>query len=824
MGALSVGEARLGATQSPDPSAAGEFGLVALEQSLVDLGSPYSLMCVASGPGGEDSDALVYYRRKLGVRTTTLFATNSNPLLPTVAFQDGSAATRDAIEVSAREGADAYFLNLPAGEYAESSADLSKAWDHYDALGRMVHAIRLLRPDVIITDAGTSSGNWVKDAVGNLLKEALDAAGQATAYPGEEPWHVRRIFLKTDSGTPGVQVPGDEYSPVYGATYTRMAELARAAGYGEESSAGGSRSHYQLSIHDPEDQESELSSLFDGLALPAALAEALSPPKLGAGPLTDSISQSDLLLTSLTGRLIEERLLGSEQALASTFGAGAWRIVRFDHALERCIVTLLGIQLTARLDDRILVPGDTLRAHLKLTNHSDRNISVQLQTPDSVFAQLNGPPTGYRSELTTVSAGSSTVRDFGFKVPAGAPLTGPRSGDDDLPRYFPVADRSEFPAETPFGDQIKVLAAVGLGPVTISLTTVVTFEILPPFELSASPPIAFIRDWDSVRPIHLTIRIVNHTGTPSHLVLWLVPQALVAEDYKPVQLNFVRKDQQILVPIDTPVPLLRPPMATNLLFELRNEGAKSAIASTEVEVKPAGLDTRPGLRIGYIPGPGSSLVEALDELGVAREEISSNGLGFTGPENKLHIFHTVVIDAFAFHTHKDLLLMYDALLDYVRGGGNLVILPQLGEDIESTGAPRGALPIPKPFAGPFADKPTAPISIVSPEEGALKTPNKIGVEDLKGWPRDPLIRPASEWAKDYTSLISTDTMAGAGVRSSLLLAHYGRGTVIYSSLNWRKALGARQPGAYRLLENLFALPVAGKTETAPVSEPTISRR
>src|SRR5689334_10589174 len=59
----------------PSPAANEERGIIALEQALVDLGNPFTLMCVAARPGEEDSGALLYYRRKLGARTVVVFAT-----------------------------------------------------------------------------------------------------------------------------------------------------------------------------------------------------------------------------------------------------------------------------------------------------------------------------------------------------------------------------------------------------------------------------------------------------------------------------------------------------------------------------------------------------------------------------------------------------------------------------------------------------------------------------------------------------------------------------------------------------------------------------
>ena len=48
-------------------------------------------------------------------------------------------------------GADAFFLNLPDFGYSKSSSEALRLWGRDAALAKLVRAIRLARPDVILT-------------------------------------------------------------------------------------------------------------------------------------------------------------------------------------------------------------------------------------------------------------------------------------------------------------------------------------------------------------------------------------------------------------------------------------------------------------------------------------------------------------------------------------------------------------------------------------------------------------------------------------------------------------------------------------------------
>src|SRR5262245_1571969 len=145
-----------------------ERGLVALDQSLRDITNTFTVLCIAARPGDEDDAALAYLRKKLGVRVITLFVTRGeNEDSPTRGELDrelGAIHTYEAVEAARVSGADVRFLNLRDIGYSKSADEALSAWGHDEALRRAVRAIRSLRPDVVITNHDSKSGEGVEQA------------------------------------------------------------------------------------------------------------------------------------------------------------------------------------------------------------------------------------------------------------------------------------------------------------------------------------------------------------------------------------------------------------------------------------------------------------------------------------------------------------------------------------------------------------------------------------------------------------------------------------------------------------------------------------
>ena len=152
-------------------------------------------MCVAAHPDDEDGSTLTVLRRKYGVHTVSLFSTfgegGQNAVGPELYEELGVIRARETIAASEVQGSEPHFLGFRDFGFSKSAEETFRAWGEKEILRRMVLQIRLLRPDVIITNHDTTSGHGHHQATGRIVLQAFDAAADPKQFPEQlgPDWH-----------------------------------------------------------------------------------------------------------------------------------------------------------------------------------------------------------------------------------------------------------------------------------------------------------------------------------------------------------------------------------------------------------------------------------------------------------------------------------------------------------------------------------------------------------------------------------------------------------------------------------------------------------
>jgi len=155
----------------------------------------------------------------------------------------------------------------------------------------------------------------------------------------------------------------------------------------------------------------------------------------------------------------------------------------------------------------------------------------------------------------------------------------------------------------------------------------------------------------------------------------------------------------------------------------------------------------------------------------------------------------------AYAVRADLTAHNARLLDYVRAGGNLVVLYNTPEFTPETLAPYVAsLP---PDAEEVCEE-SAPVEILAPGDPLLSEPNRISAADFNGWVEQRGSKFFTKWDARYIALLSTHDRGQPPQRGGMLHAQVGRGHYTYMAYALHRQLPARVPGAYRLLANLIS--------------------
>ncbi|HVR29142.1 MAG TPA: PIG-L family deacetylase [Thermoanaerobaculia bacterium] len=220
-----------------------------------------------------------------------------------------------------------------------------------------------------------------------------------------------------------------------------------------------------------------------------------------------------------------------------------------------------------------------------------------------------------------------------------------------------------------------------------------------------------------------------------------------------------------------------------------------------IEVRTLVLDLPPLASVGYVRGASDRVPESLLEVGLPLRLLSGEQILDLGEEG-LERFDAIVLGSRAYEADPRLGEAHQRLLDYVRGGGLLVVQYQQYDFVERGFAPY-ELTIGRPHDR-ITDE-TSPVEVLAPDHPALRRPHRIGDADWEGWVQERGLYFARTWDAEYQPLVRFTDPGMPPQDGGLLVAKVGQGTYVYTGLAFFRQLPAGVPGAFRLFVNLLAL-------------------
>jgi LmbE family N-acetylglucosaminyl deacetylase len=202
------------------------------------------------------------------------------------------------------------------------------------------------------------------------------------------------------------------------------------------------------------------------------------------------------------------------------------------------------------------------------------------------------------------------------------------------------------------------------------------------------------------------------------------------------------------------------------------------------------------LKVGYIMGAGDEIPAVLRQIGI---DVTLIGLEKLGAED-LSRYSTIVLGIRAYDTQKDVIANNKRLLDYVRDGGRLVL--QYNASAADFNAGKFT-PFPATLSRARVSVEEAPVVILDPMNAIFHSPNEISQKDFQGWVQERGLYFMSQWDSNFTPLLESHDPGEGEQKGGLLIAHYGKGTYIYTGYAFFRQLPAGVPGAVRLFVNLI---------------------
>jgi LmbE family N-acetylglucosaminyl deacetylase len=804
-------------------------GIVALAQTLKDLTNPFSLACVATTLDDVDFATLAYSHQKFGARIAIILATRSE------GAPDGAAASSNedfAVEQTARIlqaaqmiDADIYFLNLRDFGKTLSAEEALSNWGKAEAAKRLVQAIRWLRPDAIISKHDGKNGDGQQQALGRLLIEAFDSAADTKTATGadSEAWQVKRLFLKADLNLAEIIININEFDALRGKTYAETAAFAARTARQSFAQGVAAKTFYKLALTATGEEVRVGSSFFEGFILPEKLRLSVTPPIVSGLSLMQGLLAPEKLLAALTEKLIEKRAEGSAATLRERYGKEYFRVLRFTENLERAIALVLGIRCEMNLADKIVAQGETVKAQITFHNDGGNPLSMVFHT--SATLPVAGKNTSYQtSETLSVLPYETVSQEITYETAKDAPITLPHFKHLYDERYYP-ASALRLSSEA-FGNLLIAYAEINLGQMTITLPIMQRFDVAEPFEISVTPPFAFVKDWTQQRDVEFSVRIRKRLRGAFAGALWVVPMALQTDSYEPLPLQFTGEDEEALVKLQLRLPLMRPPLSPDVLLELRRQrpAAPVALASIKIPVKEIHCEVAKDLKVGYLAAVNSKLPLALaalavdatalsvEEIGASRHGVSS-GEAINQSCANLKAFETVIIDASLYSDDANLLAKNRCLLEYVRGGGNLVVLYQRPGFWSSLFNRNSFAPFSIKLSSEEIINKNGFFRLLKAEHPLLAKPNQLSAKDFEASAQSLALYLPQAWSSEYEALLEWSNGNDETQKGALLFTRYGEGSYVYASLNLPQQLTGLNAGAYRLFANFISLPKSLKEQT-----------
>ncbi len=192
------------------------FSLLLFPAVLFAQNQNLTLLCVAAHPDDKDGATLAYYSLLKGYNAYTVFYTRGeggqNEIGPELYDELGKIREQECINAAKIQGSTPYFLGFLDFGFSKTAKETFRFWGGKDSvLKRIVYMIRMIRPDVVITNHDTITTKPFRQhgnhqAVGITIYEAFDKAADPNYHPeqlvnGVEPWQIKKLFFRVFDST-----------------------------------------------------------------------------------------------------------------------------------------------------------------------------------------------------------------------------------------------------------------------------------------------------------------------------------------------------------------------------------------------------------------------------------------------------------------------------------------------------------------------------------------------------------------------------------------------------------------------------------------------
>jgi LmbE family N-acetylglucosaminyl deacetylase len=849
------------AASAPEPLAQ-DTGASGTWQRLLKLQTTASLMHTTAHPDDEHGGMLAQMSRGRGVRVSLLTLTRGesgdNAIGPELFDAVGLIRTEELLLADRYYGVDRqYFTTALDYGFSKRLEEALAKWGRDSVLREVVRIIRIDRPLVLVArfQGNERDGHGNHQAAGLLTQEAWRVAGDPEAFPeqirdGLRPWQPLKLYMggvrENEDWT--IRVDTGEYSPWLGNTYAGFARAGlsfqRSQNGGRVTSPpGASFGYYKRLAVRPSVASAAVTSVkeasfFDGIdtTLPGLFRTLGRPEPAGAREVLTTIDDhahdavrafsvrdpSACVLTLAAGlaaiRTGIARLAGEpdavftlkvkEQQFQDAISAAVGIAVDAIAAVPGPAVAGQRLQVDVAFSNRgaagidvtsvDLVPAETGAWRIERTRDAPARLGAN-ETATASFAATaadDAPITRPYFERASIAESRYTIRDMTHAFrPAAAPALSARvqyrAAGVPVEVSAPVSRRE---AHVPFGEELRELT------------------IAPAIAVNVAPRSAILPLSGSRKTVEARVELLNNGQAHAGSLTLRLPPGWTSSPTR-VDFSFARAGER------SPFTFTLTPAAVAAREYLVEAVATvdgrdysqgyDVLEHRDLETRylyhPAAIDVRgvdvaiaPDLKVGYVMGIGDEVPSAIAQLGASVTMLAETDLA----RGDLRQYDAIVTGTRAYAVRDDLKTYNRRLLDYVKDGGNLIVLYNTQELVPSEYAPYPGVLTARAEEVSEED---SPVDILAPAHRVLNAPNRITRADFEGWVEQRGSKFWSEWDRAYTPIIAAHDVDQPWQAGGWLTADYGKGHYSYCAYAFHRQLPYGVAGAYRLLANLLSL-------------------
>ena len=780
--------------------------------SLQKLNTVGSILYVAAHPDDENTRLLSYMAKEKKLRTGYLSLTRGDGGQNLIGNEQGELLglirTQELLAARRTDGAEQFFTRATDFGFSKTSDETFKIWGKEQILADAVWVIRSFRPDVIIArfpeDARAGHGHHAASAI--IAREAFAAAADPNRFPEQlkfvKPWQTKRLVWNTfnfggtnTTSEDQLKLNVGGFNALLGKGYGEIAAESRSnhksQGFGSSRQRGQSFEYFT-----PVAGESSALDLFENV-------DQTWKRVKGSQEISRLISQANQNYKIDDPSASVPALLTILKSL-DTLEDPYWRIQKKKETAD-LIAAAAGLWFEANAE----APIQAINQSFKITANAILNSNLKVSFDMTGMEGMSG-------KFLEMQKGILVSKMDSLKA-------------DQISQPYWLTEKSKVGSYSFFDQQLAglpenraplyVTFKFMIDGQPVSFERAVVFKSTDPVRgevyqpLVIAPPVtatiaekAYVFNENTPRSIQVQLKsfLDNATGTlePKIPVGWKIsPQKAVFSLSK-------KGDEEAIVFTLTPSGNIN---SGNISMEIKldgksyNRGLKSFLYEhipvqtlfplAESRVERLNLKTS-GKQIGYLAGAGDMIPELLKQLGynvsVINEDQINNG--------DLSKFDAIISGIRAYNVNPRLKFIQNKLMEYVKNGGtylvqynvnNPLVLSEIG-------------PFPFKISRNRVAEEDAVVSILKPDHPVLNYPNKITGKDFDGWIQERGLYFLTDLDPKYDRILGMNDKDEKSNDGSLVVADYGKGRFVYTSLVFFRQLPAGVPGAYRLFVNLIA--------------------